>query len=82
VKQIYKGHEIIIKSIKVGRDQWDLNIGILWTENQRTTVRPCTIRRLFKTCQEAEDYGLALVKNWIDEGKPTPPLKRGVGEIV
>jgi hypothetical protein len=73
----YKGHEITITSVEIERDNWISDISIVWTEKNISTVRPCTLMRRFKKRDEAEEYALALVKKWIDQGKPNPPLPPG-----
>ena len=73
--QSYKGHEIEISTTEMVPDRWDLYIEISWIENGIPSLKTCTIMRWFKTLEDAIAYGLRLVKNWIDNNKPTFPPK-------
>ena len=68
--EIYKDHEIKIAAMEMNSGWWRTNIGILWTDSGKWIYRPCTIKGAFKTDQLAIEYALALVKKWIDDGRP------------
>ena len=73
--QSYKGHVIEISTNEMNPDRWDLEILITWSENGIELTKACMIMRWFKALEEAIVYGILLVKNWIDNDKPTIPPK-------
>jgi len=63
--RIYKELPFTIASTEIRRGQWDLQIGIMDEKYTQFSIKP-----QFKNRREAEEYGVSLVKQWVDEGKP------------
>jgi hypothetical protein len=76
VVHFYNWNEIVITTIDVEQGRWYTDIVIVWQDGKKFTNRPCTIRRMFNTRSQAENYSLTLVKKWINDGKPVVIAKR------
>jgi len=64
--RIYKGQPFTIASAQTRRGKWDLRIGIMGEKNPMQI----SVKGKFATFQEAQQYGVRWVKQWVDEGHP------------
>jgi hypothetical protein len=66
---LYKGHPIYGVAVPASEHQW-YSRGLVFDRNLNQTIaikRIESTARTFKTKKQAEEYGLALCKDWIDE---------------
>lgn len=64
--RIYKGQPFTIASTQIRRGKWDLRIGIM---GEKTPVQ-ISVKGEFATFQQAQQYGVRWVQQWVDEGQP------------
>jgi hypothetical protein len=67
----YKGHRfsVIIQPVHAGKACTFFS-DIHWAERNKEEFTRYTCSRTFMTRQEARMEGIAIVRNWIDDGKP------------
>jgi len=65
----YKGHGIHHTASFVP-DGWKPHLRVVYSEGGQHILKNITIDRVFSTCDEAEQAGLAYAHRWIDDGKP------------
>ena len=65
----YKGHPIYGVAVTAPENQW-YSRGLVFDRDLNQTLEIKRIEstgRIFKTKKQAEEYGLTLCKDWIDE---------------
>ena len=67
--QVYKGHNIQV-SAWPDLTGWKPSAIVTYSEGGKHILKNITMDRIFPTCDEAEQAGLAYVCKWIDDGKP------------
>jgi hypothetical protein len=69
--EIYKDNEINASAVQSDSGVWTPQVTVTEMRlNMKVTVP--NITETFTTREEAENQGLLLAKNWIDQGKPAP----------
>jgi hypothetical protein len=68
--EIYKDNEISSSAVQTDSEEWKPQVTVT-DMRLKMKVRP-NIAETFPTREEAEQQGLLLGKNWIDQGKPGP----------
>jgi hypothetical protein len=71
IEEIYKNHHIYASAwLLTYRREWEPRVFINWEEGSHALDKLPTHGKYFPTRAEAENYGLALAKQWIEDGKP------------
>jgi hypothetical protein len=67
----YKSHRITIATWHLKDTQgWRPKLEVRWSVGENVESKPLITSKSFLTEIEAEQYGLARAKQWIDDGKP------------
>jgi len=75
----YKGHRFSVTTTPVHAGKgYTFFSDIHWVERNKEEFTRYTCDRIFMTPQEARMEGLAIVRNWIDDGKPRVILLQAI----